>query len=237
MASQQSAAAMAKAAGQFLDSLTPEQRAKAAFPFTSDDRLRWHFIPNEMFPRKGMMIKDMSEAQRRLAHDLLRSGLSARGYQGHVDHRARRHPQGRRGRRQVRAQQGRVFVLGVRHARPRKGRGAGASKGITSPCGSRSIDGAVTNQVASSPMFLGSNPAEVRDGEKKGLRVLGRRRRCRSRARAGAARRSSPKQAIINAVGASRHPDDEQERHHAAAGSRRLVLGATGQAAGAAGRN
>ena len=33
-----------------------------------------------MFPRKGLMIKDMNETQRRLAHDLLRSGLSARGY-------------------------------------------------------------------------------------------------------------------------------------------------------------
>ena len=79
-ASQRSAATMAKAAGQFLDSLTPDQRAKAAFAFNSDDRLRWHFIPNEMFPRKGLMLKDMSEAQRRLAHDLLRTGLSARGY-------------------------------------------------------------------------------------------------------------------------------------------------------------
>jgi hypothetical protein len=34
-------------------------------------------------------------------------------------------------------------------------------------------DGSVTNQVASSPMFLGSNPAEVRDGARKGLRILG----------------------------------------------------------------
>ncbi len=59
---------------------TPEQQAKVAFPFESDERLRWHFIPNEMFPRKGLMIKDMNETQRRLAHDLLRSGLSARGY-------------------------------------------------------------------------------------------------------------------------------------------------------------
>jgi hypothetical protein len=33
-------------------------------------------------------------------------------------------------------------------------------------------DGAVANNVSTSPMFLGSNPAEVRDGEKKGLRVL-----------------------------------------------------------------
>lgn len=52
-ASQRSATNMATAAGQFLDSLSPEQRAKAAFAFNSDDRLRWHFIPNEMFPRKG----------------------------------------------------------------------------------------------------------------------------------------------------------------------------------------
>src|SRR5215203_3786010 len=80
IASQKSAAGMAKSASLFLDSLSPEQKAKALFPFESDERERWHFIPNEMFPRKGLMIKDMNEAQRRFAHDLLRSGLSARGY-------------------------------------------------------------------------------------------------------------------------------------------------------------
>ena len=80
IASQKSAATMQKAAGLFLDSLSPDQKTKASFPFESEERLRWHFIPNEMFPRKGLMIKDMNEAQRRLAHDLLRSGLSARGY-------------------------------------------------------------------------------------------------------------------------------------------------------------
>ena len=34
------------------------------------------------------------------------------------------------------------------------------------------VDGAVASNIASSPMFLGTNPAEVRDGAKKGLRVL-----------------------------------------------------------------
>ena len=117
IASQKSAATMQKAATQFLDSLSPDQKAKASFPFESEERLRWHFIPNETFPRKGLMIKDMNEAQRRLAHDLLRSGLSARGYlKVTLDHRARRHPQGDRDRRQDGAQQGRVSVLGVRHA-------------------------------------------------------------------------------------------------------------------------
>ena len=80
LASQRTATAMATAATQFLASLTPEQKARATFAFADGERMRWHFIPNEMFPRKGLMIKEMNETQRRLAHDLLRSGLSARGY-------------------------------------------------------------------------------------------------------------------------------------------------------------
>src|ERR1044072_8386146 len=80
IASQKTAANMSKAATQLLDSLTPDQKIKASFPFEGEERARWHFIPNEMFPRKGLMIKEMNETQRRLAHDLLRAGLSARGY-------------------------------------------------------------------------------------------------------------------------------------------------------------
>jgi hypothetical protein len=172
-ASQKSAAAMAKAATRLLDGLTPEQRAKAAFAFTSDDRLRWHFIPNEMFPRKGLMLKDMSEAQRGLAHDLLRTGLSARGYT------------------KVTSIVGledmlKVIEVGGKFARNKDEYlfSVFGTPGPKGPWGWRveghhvSIrftisDGSVTNQVASSPMFLGSNPAEVRDGAQKGLRVLG----------------------------------------------------------------
>ena len=172
-ASQRSAAAMAKAADGFLSALTPDQRAKAAFAFTSDDRLRWHFIPNEMFPRKGIMLKDMSEAQRRLAHDLLRTGLSARGYN------------------KVTAIIQLEDILKVIEAGGKFARNKEeylfsvfGTPGPKGPWGWRveghhiSVrftinDGSVTNQVASSPMFLGSNPAEVRDGDQKGLRVLG----------------------------------------------------------------
>lgn len=172
-ASQRSAAAMAKAASQFLDGLTPEQRVKAAFAFASEDRLRWHFIPNEMFPRKGVMLKEMSEAQRRLAHDLLRTGLSARGYD------------------KVTSIIQLEDVLKVMEAGGKFARNKDeylfsvfGTPGPKGPWGWRveghhiSVrftinDGSVTNQVASSPMFLGSNPAEVRDGVQKGLRVLG----------------------------------------------------------------
>ena len=173
LASQKSAATMAKAAGQFLDGLNADQRAKAAFPFDGEERLRWHFIPNEMFPRKGLMIKEMSEQQRRLAHDLLRTGLSARGYN------------------KVTAIIQLEDVLKVVEAGGRFARNKEeylfsvfGTPGPKGPWGWRveghhvSLrftinDGSLTSQVASSPMFLGSNPAEVRDGDRKGLRILG----------------------------------------------------------------
>lgn len=80
VASQRSATAMATAATTFLGGLNAEQRATASLPFEGEERLRWHFIPNETFPRKGLMIKEMTEPQRLQAHDLLKTGLSQRGY-------------------------------------------------------------------------------------------------------------------------------------------------------------
>src|SRR5215831_17522507 len=80
IAADRSASAMSEAAVKFLDRLTAEQRQQAAFPFTGDERLRWHFIPTEMFARKGLLIRDMTPAQRTLAHNLLKAGLSQRGY-------------------------------------------------------------------------------------------------------------------------------------------------------------
>ena len=64
---------MTQAARHFLASLTPEQQAKATFPFRSEERLNWHFIPRE---RKGLPLLDMTPPQRDLAHALLAAGLS-----------------------------------------------------------------------------------------------------------------------------------------------------------------
>src|SRR5438874_8104211 len=83
IAAERSSATMTAAATKFLASLTPEQRQQGAFAFGSDERLHWHFIPTgapPMFPRNGLLIKSMSQDQRKLAHDLLKAGLSQRGY-------------------------------------------------------------------------------------------------------------------------------------------------------------
>lgn len=68
---------MAAAAAYFLAALTPEQQAKAQFTFTDAERENWHFIPRA---RLGLPVKAMTPAQRALAHALLATGLSQRGY-------------------------------------------------------------------------------------------------------------------------------------------------------------
>jgi hypothetical protein len=172
IASQKSAATMQKAATQFLDSLSPDLKAKASFPFDGEERLRWHFIPNETFPRKGLMIKDMNEAQRRLAHDLLRSGLSARGYLKvtsiiELEDILKAIETG--GKMARNKEEYWFSVFGTPAA---KGRWGWRVEGHHVSLRFAVADGAVGNNISTSPMFLGSNPAEVRDGEKKGLRVL-----------------------------------------------------------------
>jgi hypothetical protein len=62
----------------FLDSLRPDQRALAHFPLDDPERLDWDFIPKAN--RAGIPFWQLDRHQRVLAHNLLKSGLSMRGY-------------------------------------------------------------------------------------------------------------------------------------------------------------
>ena len=174
---EKSAASMAGAATKFLSSLTPEQRQKAAFAFDSEERLKWHFIPTEMFARNGLTVGEMTEVQRKLAHGLLQSGLSQRGYLTataimdletvlNALESAQRQA-GRGGESMVRDPVRYFFsVFGTPSPRGAWGwrvEGHHVSLNFTVVNGSF---------VAASPSFFGSNPAEVREGPKKGTRIL-----------------------------------------------------------------
>jgi hypothetical protein len=65
------------AAREFLSTLDTGQKSRATFPFSSDERLNWHFIPRE---RKGLPLKDMNPAQQQAALNLLKVSLSETGY-------------------------------------------------------------------------------------------------------------------------------------------------------------
>jgi hypothetical protein len=173
MASQKSAANMAGAANRFLDSLSADQRALAVLPFDSEDRLRWHFIPNEMFPRRGLMIKAMNESQRRLAHALLQTGLSARGYAKvtsiiELEDILKAIETGGKFARNKEE-----YLFAVFGTPGGKGHWGWRLEGHHISLRFTIADGGAQGQLSSSPMFLGTNPAEVRDGARKGQRVLG----------------------------------------------------------------
>ena len=181
IAAERSSSAMSQAATRFLGSLTAEQRQQASFAFDADERMHWHFIPTEMFPRKGLLIRSMTEPQRTLARDLLKAGLSQRGYLTATSimdletvlkalEAAQRAagPQPPTGTPLERdPEKYFVSVFGTPSAKNTWGwrvEGHHVSLHFTVVNGSL---------VASSPSFFGSNPAEVREGPKKGLRILG----------------------------------------------------------------
>lgn len=165
---QRSSSAMASAADKFLASLTPEQRQQATFPFDSPERLRWHFVPQ--FERNGLQIKVMTEPQRKLAHELLKTGLSERGYTTYtqimqLENILKVVEQGKGPVRDSEAYRFSVF-------------GTPSAKGTWAwrvEFHHISLHFTVVNgtAVASTPSFAGANPAEVRDGPQKGQRTLG----------------------------------------------------------------
>lgn len=161
---------MAEAANNLWADLTPEQKLKAGFEFTDPLRYDWHFIPR---PRKGLPIKEMTGDQRALAYGLLSSGLSQRGT--------------------IKAST--IMSLEQILASIEKGKGPvrdpelyffnifgkPGSSDPKQPWGWRveghhlALNFTIVGDkgVVGGPTFMGTNPAEVKDGPRKGLRVLG----------------------------------------------------------------
>ena len=162
---------MAEAALAFLSSLDAGQRGEAAFMFDSDERLRFHFIPVESFPRQGLRIRDMSEPQRERAHALLQAGLSSRGYltaQQIIELEGILRDLEGESRRLARDPE--EYLLSVFGTPSPGGTWGWRFEGHHLSLNFTIVGG---EAVASAPAFLGANPAEVREGPRRGLRPLG----------------------------------------------------------------
>ena len=160
------ASAMASAAQAFLATLDGSQRAKAQLAFDAEERFNWHFTP---VPRAGLPLKQMTAAQRDAAFALLHVGLSEKGYSKAEAIRALEPILAEIEQNPVRRDPELYFVtiFGDPTADGTWGwryEGHHISQNWTIVKG---------QSIASSPQFFGSNPAEVRTGPKKGLRVLG----------------------------------------------------------------
>ncbi len=162
-----SASVMTDAAKAFVTSLTPAQRSQATFQFSNEERFDWHYIPKA---RKGLALRDMTPEQKQLAHALLAAGLSQQGYIKAVSimslDEVLKVLEGGKG--PMRDPEGYFFtVFGEPSATGTWGyriEGHHVSQNFTI------VDG----KVQGAPSFFGTNPAEIREGPRKGLRVLAR---------------------------------------------------------------
>ena len=159
---------MSDAAKAFLNSLTPELRARAVIPFENEERMNWHFIPLDN--RKGVALREMTSAQKHLADALLSAGLSQQGI--------------------IRAHTIMSLEDVLKVQEKGKGPERDPEKYFVTVFGQPSEQGTwgyrfeghhvsvnfsvVNGKIASSPNFFGSNPETVKEGPRAGLRALAR---------------------------------------------------------------
>ncbi len=156
---------MTTAATAYLNSLSPELRARTTFPMDAAERTNWHFVPLD---RKGVALREMTSAQKHLAEALLSAGLSQQGIiKAHT-----------------------IMSLDQVLKDMEKGTGPerDPEKYYVTIFGEPSESGTwgyrfeghhislnftiVNGHIASSPSFFGDNPALVKEGPRAGLRAL-----------------------------------------------------------------
>ncbi len=168
VAKMRSAAAMSSSASKFLASLNAEQKAKANYQFDGTERQEWYFVPRNT--RKGLPLKEMNEQQRKLAMDFLKAGLSAAGYQKATNiislEPVLKELEGPNRTWPRDHELYHVSIYGTPGARDRW---AWSFEGHHLSLNFTVVKGEL---ISNSPAFMGTNPAEVRQGERKGLRVL-----------------------------------------------------------------
>jgi Protein of unknown function (DUF3500) len=159
------ASLMTDCANRFLAVLDAQQRAKATFPFDTDERFNWHYIPKE---RRGVPLREMTPYQKHLASAVLAAGLSQTGYIKAVtimsledvlrvienDDGEVRNPE--------------LYYFSVFGTPSNTGtwgyrvEGHHLSQNYT----------VVNGEVVDGPSFFGANPAQIQEGPRKGLRTL-----------------------------------------------------------------
>jgi hypothetical protein len=164
------AAQMAEACNKFIDSLSAPQRARTIYHFADGERFFWFYPP---LNRHGLALRDMEPHQRKLALDVLAVSLPEKSYKQAMQIVEHENVLGA-----IEKEQGRItFVRDpdlyyfIFFGQP----------GEKDPWGWRfeghhvSLNFSVWNKevISVTPFFFGANPAEVRKGAKKGLRILG----------------------------------------------------------------
>ena len=164
---------MRAAATDFANSLDAEQRATTIYDYMDGERIFWYYPPTN---RHGLPLRDMTKAQRGLAMDLMKAGLSDRAYGqavGIIDLEViLGEIEGGAGRKTFKRDP-ELYYWTI----------FGDPSSDESPWGWRveghhiSLNFSLWGDglLSLTPFFFGTNPAEVRQGPQAGLRILDQR--------------------------------------------------------------
>ena len=160
---------MTQAAARFLDSLGEDEKAKTVYQYEDGERIFWYYPPMN---RHGIALRDLDADQRGLAHALMQSGLTQKSYEQAkliIEHEAVLGP--------LEKEAGVVSFLRDPDLYYFTIFGEPGGEG---PWGWRAEGHHISLNfslwgdkiISMTPFFFGANPAEVRKGPKKGLRIL-----------------------------------------------------------------
>ena len=151
----------------FVNSLRDVQKKKAVFPFDEMTRYEWHYLPATMVYRYGIGVKDLDSTQKENLYSLLQAYLSNEGY--------------------TRTKNIMGFEYLLKEAEPENLNRIPENYfvAIYGVPGKDSVWGwkfsghhvalnftVVNDKVAFAPFFFGVYPAEVKEGPKKGMRIM-----------------------------------------------------------------
>jgi hypothetical protein len=171
------AADMLNAANALLGTLSADQKKQATFDLTNAERENWFFTP---VPRQGLPLKQMDAKQQGLARALLRSGLSNTGAAKAeaimalelVLREMEQESQTTKEKKDaVAVRRDPVLYYVTIFGTPANGKAWGWR--FEGHHLSFNFTVAENGKVAFVPAFMGTNPAEIRSGPRKGERILG----------------------------------------------------------------
>ena len=166
------AAQMSEACANFLNSLSQDQRTKATYQYMDGERVFWYYPP---LNRHGLPLRDMDPKQRELAHALMATGLTDQSYRQAkliIEHENVLGPLEKEQGMVTFARDPELYYFTV-FGEPGGQDPWGWRVEGHHVCLNYSVWG--DKVISMTPFFFGSNPAEVRKGDKTGLRILGAR--------------------------------------------------------------
>ncbi len=165
---------MIEAAEKFLAGLSDDQKKTATFGYDDAERTNWNFIPlqtkERKSTRKGLPLENMSDAQKKLALGLLKSGTSEKGYRAANDimglEKILKVQEADKGAMVRNPEWYFVTIFGTPSKTGKWGwrfEGHHLSMNFT-------LEGAQV--VSATPRFFGANPAVIKTGPRQGEKVL-----------------------------------------------------------------